>query len=65
MFGYTMKTTCMNLAIFYFFSLSHLGTENMRKHIFFLLLFIFVFSFHFLAIYVQHAKAGDITADSN
>jgi len=39
-FGYTMKTTCMNLAIFYFFSLSRLGTENMQKH--FSSLFFFI-----------------------
>jgi hypothetical protein len=46
-----------------FFSLSLLGTENMQKH-FFAFSFVF-FSFHFLAIYVQYAKARDISADSN
>ncbi len=48
---------------FDFFSLSLLGTENMQKH-FFAFSFVF-FSFHFLAIYVQYAKARDISADSN
>jgi hypothetical protein len=43
MFGYTMKTTCMNLAIFYFFSLSLLGTA--KTLFFFLLFFCFFISF--------------------
>jgi hypothetical protein len=56
-----------NFLTFFFslsLSLSLLGTENMQKHVF-SFFFSIVFWIHFLAIYVQYAKVGDITAGSN
>jgi len=47
---------------FFTFFLSHFWGLETCKNTFFSFSF---FSFHFLAMYLQYAKAGDITADTN
>ncbi len=47
------------------FFLSHFWGLKTCKDTFFPSFCFLVFSLHFLAIYVQYAKAGDISADSN